>query len=132
MPNTSVFCHFHQSSDHDIESCVALCNIIERLIREGKLDKYVHNLPPPPNMISIISGAPTLAGTSNNSIKHYVQSSYAHQAFSIEHGRLPKTQKSGWAPITFCEKEERGVILPHDDPLIIRADISYFDVGCIL
>ncbi|CAL9017536.1 unnamed protein product [Prunus brigantina] len=61
------------------ESCIALRNIIEGLIREGKLDKYVHNLPPLSNphkqqinMISTISGGPTLAGTSNNSIKHYV------------------------------------------------------------
>ncbi|XP_034197747.1 uncharacterized protein LOC117613223 [Prunus dulcis] len=126
-------------SGHDTESCVALRNIIEGLIREGKLDNYVHNLPPPPNphqrqinMISTISGGPTLAGTSNNSIKHYVRSTYAHQVFSTKQGRLPKSQKSGWAPITFCEEEERGVILPHDDPLIIRADISNFDVGRIL
>ncbi|CAL2252518.1 unnamed protein product [Prunus armeniaca] len=41
-------------------------------------------------------------------------------------------QKSGWASITFCQEEERGVILPYYDPLIIRADISNFDVGCIL
>ncbi|CAL9004514.1 unnamed protein product, partial [Prunus brigantina] len=82
--------------------------------------------------ISTISGGPTLAGTSNNSIKHYVRSTYAHQVFSAEQGRLPKTHKSGWAPITFCEEEERGVILPHDDPIIIRADISNFDVGRIL
>ncbi|CAL8991177.1 unnamed protein product, partial [Prunus brigantina] len=139
MPNTGVFCHFHQFGGHDTESCVALRNIIEGLIREGKLDKYVHNLPPPPNphqrqinMISTISGGPTLAGTSNNSIKHYVRSTYTHQVFSAEQGRLPKTYKSGWAPITFCEEEERGVILPHDDPIIIRADISNFDVGSIL
>ncbi|CAL9011062.1 unnamed protein product [Prunus brigantina] len=86
MPNTGVFCRFHQFGGHNTESCVALRNIIEGLIREGKLDKYVHNLPPPPNphqwqinMISTISGGPTLAGTSNNSIKHYVRSTYAHQ-----------------------------------------------------
>ncbi|CAL2237942.1 unnamed protein product [Prunus armeniaca] len=139
MPNTGVFCRFHQFGGHDTESCVALRNIIEGLIRDGKLDKYVHNLPPPPNphqrqinMISTISGGPTLAGTSNNSIKHYVCSTYAHQVFSAEQGRLPKTHKSGWAPITFCEEEERGVILPHNDPIIIRADISNFDVGRIL
>ncbi|CAL9024431.1 unnamed protein product, partial [Prunus brigantina] len=139
MPNTGVFCRFHQFGGHNTESCVALRNIIEGLIREGKLDKYVHNLPPPPNphqrqinMISTISGGPTLVGTSNNSIKHYVRSTYAHQVFSAEQGRLPKTHKSGWAPITFCEEEERGVILPHDDPIIIRADISNFDVGRIL
>ncbi|CAL2251411.1 unnamed protein product [Prunus armeniaca] len=137
MPNTGVFCRFHQFGGHDTESCVALRNIIEGLIREGKLDKYVHNLPPNPhqrqiNMISTISGGPTMAGTSNNSIKHYVRFTYAHQVFSTEQGRLPKTQKTGWASITFCEEEERGVILPHDDPIIIRADISNFDVGRIL
>ncbi|XP_034217561.1 uncharacterized protein LOC117629133 [Prunus dulcis] len=126
-------------SGHDTESCVALRNIIEGLIREGKLDNYVHNIPPPPNphqrqinMISTISRGPTLAGTFNNSIKHYVRSTYAHQVFSTEQGRLPKTQRSGWAPITFCEEEERGVILPHDDPLIIRVDISNFDIRRIL
>ncbi|CAL8085210.1 unnamed protein product [Prunus armeniaca] len=46
MPNTGVFCRFHQFGGHDTKSCVALRNIIEGLIREGKLDKYVHNLPP--------------------------------------------------------------------------------------
>ncbi|XP_020411317.1 uncharacterized protein LOC109946824 [Prunus persica] len=49
MPNTGVFCCFHQFSGQDTESCVALRNIIEGLIREGKLDRYVHNLAPPPN-----------------------------------------------------------------------------------
>ncbi|XP_008222699.1 PREDICTED: uncharacterized protein LOC103322553 [Prunus mume] len=138
MPNTGVFCRFHQFGGHDTESCVALRNIIEGLIREGKLKKYVHNLPPPPNphqqqinMISTISGGPTMAGTSSNSIKHYVRSTYAHQVFSTEQGRLPNTQKLGWAPITFCD-EECGVILPNDDPIIIHADISNFDVGRIL
>ncbi|CAL2239910.1 unnamed protein product [Prunus armeniaca] len=48
MPNTGVLCRFHQFGGHDTESCVALHNIIEGLIREGKLDKYVHHLPPPP------------------------------------------------------------------------------------
>ncbi|CAL2255479.1 unnamed protein product [Prunus armeniaca] len=138
MPNTCVFCRFHQFGGHDTESCVALRNIIEGLIREEKLDKYVHNLPPPPNphqrqinMISTISGGPTMVGSSNNSIKHYVRSTYAHKVFSTEQRRLPKTQKTGWALITFCE-EERGVILSYDDPILIRADISNFDVGRIL
>ncbi|XP_016652688.1 PREDICTED: uncharacterized protein LOC107882019 [Prunus mume] len=73
-----------------------------------------------------------MARSSNNSIKHYVRSTYAHQVFNTEQERLPKTQTTGWAPITFCEEEECGVILPHDDPIIIRADISNFDVGRIL
>ncbi|CAL8992900.1 unnamed protein product [Prunus brigantina] len=139
MPNTGVFCRFHQFGGHDTESCVALRNIIEGLIREGKLDKYVHNLPPPPNphqrqinMISTISGGPTLAGTSNNSIKHYVRSTYAHRVFAPNGDACQRHINQGRAPITFCEEEERGVILPHDDPIIIRADISNCDVGRIL
>lgn len=83
-------------------------------------------------MISTISGCPTLAGTSNNSIKHYLRSSYVHQVFSIEHGRMLKASRSGWSPITFNEEEERGIINHHDDPLIIRADISNFDVWRML
>ncbi|CAL8134753.1 unnamed protein product [Prunus armeniaca] len=97
MPNTCVFCYFHQFSGHNTKFCVALHNIIEGLIREGKLDKYVYNLPPSPNQINMIftiSSGPTLVGTSNISIKHYIRSSYAHQVFSTEHRRLPMTQKS--------------------------------------
>ncbi|CAL9020953.1 unnamed protein product [Prunus brigantina] len=97
MPNTGVFCHFHQFSGHDTESCVVLCNVIEGLIREGKLDKYVHHLPPPPpnphqwqiNMISTISGGPMMVGTSNNSIKHYVRSTYAHKALAVTQAPAP-------------------------------------------
>ncbi|XP_020417277.1 uncharacterized protein LOC109948520 [Prunus persica] len=73
-----------------------------------------------------------MSGTSNNSIKHYVHSIYDHQVFSTEQGRFPKMQKSGWAPINLCEEEERSVILPYYDPLIIHADNSNFDIGRIL
>ncbi|BFG25104.1 hypothetical protein CerSpe_113780 [Prunus speciosa] len=38
----------------------------------------------------------------------------------------------GWDTIRFSEEEQCGVICSHDDPLIIEADISNFDVGCIL
>ncbi|XP_034212801.1 uncharacterized protein LOC117625334 [Prunus dulcis] len=139
IPNTGIFCRFHQFNGHNTESCIALRNIIEGLICKGKLDKYVHNPPPSPNpyqsqinMISTISDGPTLVGTSNNSLKRYVRSSYAHQVFSTEHRRMPNASRSGPSPITFSEEEERGIIYPHDDPLIIQADISNFDVGRIV
>ncbi|CAL8150708.1 unnamed protein product [Prunus armeniaca] len=34
--------------------------------------------------------------------------------------------------ITFCEEEEEGIIYPHDDPMIIRAEITDYDVGRVL
>ncbi|KAI5338414.1 hypothetical protein L3X38_017685 [Prunus dulcis] len=46
-------------------------------------------------MISSIGRGLTLARTSNNSIKPYVRSSYVHQVFSTEHGRMPKMPKAG-------------------------------------
>ncbi|CAL9004171.1 unnamed protein product [Prunus brigantina] len=38
----------------------------------------------------------------------------------------------GWEPITFSEEEEEGIIYPHDDPMIIRAEIADYDVGRVL
>lgn len=37
-----------------------------------------------------------------------------------------------WEPITFCEEEEEGILYPHDGLMIIRAEISNFDVGRVL
>ncbi|CAL8991628.1 unnamed protein product [Prunus brigantina] len=48
------------------------------------------------------------------------------------HTRSCKIRRLGWEPITFFEEEEKGIISPHSDPMIIRADISDFDVGRIL
>ncbi|CAL8174261.1 unnamed protein product [Prunus armeniaca] len=50
----------------------------------------------------------------------------------IEIGRYPKVYRISWEPITFSEEEEKGVIFLHDDPMIIRAEMTDFDVGCIL
>lgn len=82
-------------------------------------------------MIYTISDEPTLAGTSQHSLKHYV-CSYAHQVFSAEQEHMPKMSKVGWESITFSKEEEQGIIFPHDDHLIIRANISNFDVGRIV
>ncbi|XP_016647078.1 PREDICTED: uncharacterized protein LOC107880318 [Prunus mume] len=98
--DTGKFCRYHQQNSHNTEDCISLRKIVERLIREGKLDQYLARPPQAPalnanrqiNMINMISG-----------------------------GR--------WEPITFCEEEEEGIIYPHDDPMIIRAEIADYDAG---
>ncbi|XP_034217344.1 uncharacterized protein LOC117628908 [Prunus dulcis] len=105
--HTGKFCRYHQHNSHNTEECIRLRKIIECLIREGKLDQYIARSPQAPvlnqnshiNMISTISGGPTLAG---------------------------------WEPITFCEDDEEGIIYPHDDPMIIRAEIADYDIGRVL
>ncbi|CAL9011200.1 unnamed protein product, partial [Prunus brigantina] len=78
--DTGKFCRYHQQNSHNTEDCISLRKIVERLIREGKLDQYIARPPQAPapnanrqiNMISTISGGPTLAGPLNRSVKQYV------------------------------------------------------------
>ncbi|CAL8168396.1 unnamed protein product [Prunus armeniaca] len=39
--DTGKFCRYHQQNSHNTEDCISLRKIIERLIREGKLDQYI-------------------------------------------------------------------------------------------
>ncbi|CAL2256663.1 unnamed protein product [Prunus armeniaca] len=54
------------------------------------------------------------------------------QILNVTEGRHSKIRRIGWKPITFSEEEEKGIIFPHSDPMIIRANIADFDVGRIL
>ncbi|XP_021822805.1 uncharacterized protein LOC110764199 [Prunus avium] len=138
--DTGKFCRYHQQNSHNTEDCISLRKIVERLIREGKLDQYIARPQQAPvpnanrqiNMISTISGGPTLAGASNRSMKQYVRAAQYPQVLGIESSRHTKMPKVRWEPITFSEEEEEGIIYPHDDPMIIRAEIAKFDVGRIL
>ncbi|XP_034225454.1 uncharacterized protein LOC117635213 [Prunus dulcis] len=129
-----------QHNSHNTEECISLRKIVERLIREGKLDQYIARPPQAPvlngnrqiNMINTISGGPTLACTSNRSVKQYVRVAHYPQVFGIKVNRHHKVLKVGWEPITFYEEEEEGILCPHDDPMIIRADITDYDVGRVL
>ncbi|XP_021817131.1 uncharacterized protein LOC110759386 [Prunus avium] len=138
--DTGKFYRYHQQNSHNTEDCISLRKIVERLIREGKLDQYIARPQQAPvpnanrqiNMISMISGGPTLAGGSNRSRKQYVRVAQYPQVLGIEGSRHAKMLKVRWEPITFSEEEEEGIIYPHDDPMIIRAEIAAFDVGRIL
>ncbi|XP_034218890.1 uncharacterized protein LOC117630254 [Prunus dulcis] len=83
-------------------------------------------------MISTISGGPTVAGTSHRSMKQYVRAAQFPQVLGIEMNRSHETPKVRWEPITFCQEEEEGILYPHDDPMIIRAEIADYDVGRVL
>ncbi|XP_021813076.1 uncharacterized protein LOC110756013 [Prunus avium] len=138
--DTEKFCRYHQQNNHNTEDCISLRKIVERLIWEGKLDQYITRPQQAPvpnanrqiNMISTISGGPTLAGASNRSRKQYVRAAQYPQVLGIESNRHTKMPKVCWEPITFSEEEEEGILFPHDDPMIIRAEIAEFDVGRIL
>ncbi|XP_034198408.1 uncharacterized protein LOC117613900 [Prunus dulcis] len=83
-------------------------------------------------MISTISGGPTFAGTSNRLVKQYVRVAHYPQVFGIKFNWHHKVSKVVLEPITFYEEEEEGILYPHDDPMIIRAEIANYDVRRVL
>ncbi|KAM1242784.1 hypothetical protein ACFX2G_035100 [Malus domestica] len=57
---------------------------------------------------------------------------FGHQVFHVEDIRGGKYQKPNWDPICFYPEEERGIIYPHNNPLIVEAHIAKFEVRRIL
>ncbi|CAL8994056.1 unnamed protein product [Prunus brigantina] len=80
----------------------------------------------------MIRGGTPIADSSRRSVKSYVRAVRHPQVLSLTEERNSKIRRFGWEPITFSEEEEKGIIFPHSDPMIIRADIADFDVGRIL
>ncbi|XP_008240776.1 PREDICTED: uncharacterized protein LOC103339283 [Prunus mume] len=138
--DTEKFYQYHQHNNHNTKECISLRKIVEHLIQEGKLDQYIARPPQAPapkvnrqiNMISTISGVPTLAGISNWSRKQYVRATQYPQVFGIEVNRHHKAPRVTWEPITFCEKEEERILYPYYDPMIIRVEDTDFDVEWVL
>ncbi|KAM2196859.1 hypothetical protein ACFX1Q_000342 [Malus domestica] len=55
-----------------------------------------------------------------------------HHVFHVEDIRGGKYQKPNWDPICFYPEEEKSIIYPHNDPLIMEAHIANFEVRRIL
>ncbi|CAL8162012.1 unnamed protein product [Prunus armeniaca] len=107
--DTGKFCRYYQHNSHNTEDCISLRKIVERLIREGKLDQYIARPPQAPapnanwqiNMISTISGGTTLAGPSNRSVKQYVRAAH-----------YPQGPKGGLGAHHLLRRRERRDHLP--------------------
>ncbi|KAM2252312.1 hypothetical protein ACFX1S_006841 [Malus domestica] len=137
--NTSTFYCYHEHNGHDGEKCVTLRDHIEALAREGKIDQFL--LHPPRgnrnqrqvNVIYSISGGTPISKSSNRVMKNSERALRSdHQVFHVEDIRGGKYQKPNWDPICFYPEEERGIIYPHNDPLIVEAHIANFEVRRIL
>ncbi|XP_068332907.1 uncharacterized protein [Pyrus communis] len=137
--NTGMFCGYHEYNGHDGEKCITFRDHIEALAREGKIDQFL--LHPPRdnrnqrqvNVIHSISGGTPISESSNRTMKNNKRTlKPGHQVFHVEDIREGKYQKPNWDPICFYPEEEKGIIYPHNDPLIVEAHIANFDVRRIL
>ncbi|KAM2220883.1 hypothetical protein ACFX1S_020027 [Malus domestica] len=137
--NTGMFCCYHEHNGHDGEKCITLRDHIEALAREGKIDQFL--IHPPRgnrnqrqvNVIYSISGGTPISKSSNRAMKNSEQAlRFGHQVFHMEDIMGGKYQKPNWDPICFYPEEERCIIYPHNDPLIVEAHIANFEVRRIL
>ncbi|KAM2188771.1 hypothetical protein ACFX1R_032274 [Malus domestica] len=85
------------------------------------------------NVIYSISGGTPISESSNTAMKNRERALMpGHQVFHVEDIRGGKYQKPKWDPICFYPEEERGIIYPYNDPLIVEAHIANFEVLRIL
>ncbi|XP_020262776.1 uncharacterized protein LOC109838768 [Asparagus officinalis] len=75
-------------------------------------------------VINVISGGPTIGGSSNNERKKY-----ARRMLQVDHD--PKKTMIGEL-VSFSDEDLRGVETPHDDPLVITATINGYQVKRIM
>ncbi|KAM1456697.1 hypothetical protein ACFX13_034800 [Malus domestica] len=120
--NMGTFCCYHEHNGHNGEKCITLCDHIEALAREGKIDQFpIH----PPrgnrnqrqvNVIYSISGGTPISKSSNRAMKNSERALRSgHQVFHVEDIKGGKYQKPNWDPICFYPEEERGIIYPYDE-----------------
>ncbi|KAM1050379.1 hypothetical protein ACFX2A_032831 [Malus domestica] len=139
MKNTGTFCCYHEHNGYDGEKCITLRDHIETFTREGKIDQFIlhpsrgNRNQRQVNVIYSISGGIRISKSSNKAMKNSERALRSgHQVFHVEDIRGGKHQKLNWDPIYFYPEEEKGIIYPHNDPLIVEAHIANFEVRRIL
>ncbi|XP_021762670.1 uncharacterized protein LOC110727416 [Chenopodium quinoa] len=133
------WCGFHESHGHRTEDCLQLKDQIEELVQKGYLKKYVaerreekkaerdsrqdldyhrkRDKPP------VRTSSPFLGGISRNALKLHLRG-LTHQ---IHHAEFRKPQ-SPVPNMMFTSEDCRGVVYPHDDPLVIMTSIANHNV----
>ncbi|KAK3009556.1 hypothetical protein RJ639_013786 [Escallonia herrerae] len=136
--DTQLYCHFHKDHGHTTEECKVLQREIENLITKGHFKQFVkindrqqtgrrgnqcktEDAPPKdPPVINTISGGPSARGLSSSSRK-----AYARQ-INLTQGPIKRVKAS--ATLEFDDSYLEGVVLPHDDALVITLWVDAFQV----
>ncbi|XP_052114335.1 uncharacterized protein LOC127745561 [Arachis duranensis] len=121
------YCEYHKMYGHSTNDCYDLKNVIERLAREGRLDRYLmersdnhgkrkrddeDKRDPPPQTPErhkhMISGGFAGGGLTKSSRKRHLKRVYQVGNESTD---LPT--------ISFTKEDGQGIMLGHDDPVVI-------------
>ncbi|XP_015964847.1 uncharacterized protein LOC107488603 [Arachis duranensis] len=123
----SEYCEYHKLYGHSTNDCYDLKNVIEKLTREGRLDRYLmegsdhhgkrkrdeeDRRDPPPQIperhIHMISGGFTGGGLTKSSHKRHLKEVYQVK------GEVPDLPT-----ISFTKEDGKGIVPRHDDPVVI-------------
>ena len=121
---------------------------VETLIWLGKLQKYIkktkpykyqqkddqdktpkiRDIKPPTREIKMISGGITIGGTLKS-----LKKAQGREINNV-HSQLPpmKTPRNEKPNIVFPERDDRGIRLPHNNPLIIMLRVEKFNIHQVL
>nr|XP_028959317.1 uncharacterized protein LOC114825127 [Malus domestica] len=125
------YCAFHRGPGHTTNDCYTWKNYLEKLVKEGKVDRYLDkpaeqqkrnadgDEEPPTKTIRIngIFAESEHLGATNNSKKRKIQ-----QALLISQVHAVDTQPG--PIIGFTEQDAEGVDFPHDDALVVSVPTS--------
>ncbi|XP_072053126.1 uncharacterized protein [Arachis hypogaea] len=123
------YCKYHKLYGHSSNDCYDLKNVIEKLAREGRLDKYLmersdshekrkndkedigrRDWPPqtPERHVYIITGGFAGGGLTKSSRKRHLK-----EVYQVEEETL------NFPTISFTKEDVQGIIPGHDDPVVI-------------
>ena len=126
--NRNKYCHFHKDHGHDTDECFGLKQLIENLIRQGKLRNFLKrdhkdeklkgkieesSWPPLGEIRVIIEGSST--GQSSKSKKAYLK---VVQSVQLS-GQSPRARSMDEQKITFTDEDAKRIHHPHDDAIVI-------------
>ncbi|XP_059436451.1 uncharacterized protein LOC132169434 [Corylus avellana] len=124
------FCLYYNEVGHLTEKYVSLRQEIESYIRNGKLakprnDRDAH--PPPRNHdvvreILTISRGIAGGGKANSARRAYAKRVQTEEVLFLE--RPAKTMKREPMVLLFTEEDAKGVMMPHDDALVVTVTVA--------
>ncbi|XP_010263159.1 PREDICTED: uncharacterized protein LOC104601503 [Nelumbo nucifera] len=142
--NPTKYCKYHRGTGHDTEDCHDLKNEIESLIHRGHLKQFVggeagalssqqlqHQQGA--GVIDVIAGGMASGGASALAQKAYARHLNIQEPTPKKQKYLDTPQRPRCShALVFIDEDLKGVIVPHDDALVVTTIISNFMVKKIL
>lgn len=139
--NENKYCDYHRDKGHNTDECYHLKKLIEKMIKDGELTKFVGDLRDKLDdkekkrdtrdaegsekyrgEVRTISGATILDRDSKTARKKY-----ARQIYSLYQSSAAKQP----LPISFTEDDFEDVIWSHEDPLVINPVIGVYTISSV-